>query len=104
MRSVAIRTRAALVLLALMAFMVLPRTWFHTCAHAWDTEHVAGHATIAADGHCPICDQVQPHYVQPVAVAAPVFRTTASILDVLLPAAIVSGQVDAGSTRGPPLS
>lgn len=102
MRSSRSRSRSALALLGLLVLMVLPRTWFHDCGHAAATHLMAGHAAVASDGHCPICDQVQPHYVQPG--PAPVAPTTASQhpLVVVLPAEVPAVCIEAGSTRGPP--
>jgi hypothetical protein len=102
MRSVMIRARAAAVLLGLMVLMVLPRTWFHECAHAVISAHDVHEATVAADGHCPICDQVQPHYVAPATAPVLVRADVVRAFTATLPAHPLSAPVVAGSTRGPP--
>lgn len=102
MRNVTIRNRAAAILLGLMALMVLPRTWFHECAHASIVAHAAGEATVAPDGHCPICDQVQPHYVAPSEAPAIVRTVRVRPVIAVVLEHPVSAWVDAGSTRGPP--
>jgi hypothetical protein len=77
------RFSPASLLLALLLFSSLPRTWFHHCAEevaAWAaTPHAA---QVHTDGHCPICEAPFPVFVggQPLAIG----QVSLPLIDVLV--------------------
>ncbi len=62
-----VRRRCALLLLGLMAFFTLPRTWFHHCDGAEVHAVADGGVVVHADDHCPVCDQLSSSLVDDAA-------------------------------------
>lgn len=61
MHRAVLRLSPASILLALVLFTALPRTWFHHCAHGsvtWSSD--ARKAAVHGDTHCPVCETPYP--------------------------------------------
>lgn len=55
------RCVAASLLLAVMLFTALPRTWFHHCEEGrWSKADRDAMSVVHADSHCPICEAPAP--------------------------------------------
>ncbi len=55
------RLASATLLLAVMLFMALPRTFFHHCEEgAWSVDPHAVSGMLHTDSHCPICEAPIP--------------------------------------------
>jgi hypothetical protein len=102
MQFVRMRRWNAMLLLALMAFFALPRTWFHECHGTAAQVMVPGNVVVHTDDQCLVCDKFHGPLVAD-AMCPVVERTDVAIGTVLLPAGgTVRGSADIHCSRGPP--
>jgi len=93
----------ALLLLGLMAFFTLPRTWFHHCDGAEVHAVADGGVVVHADDHCPICQQLGPTLIADAVVPALSGTEVSVELASLVPTSPLLEHAFGRPSRGPPV-
>ncbi len=93
----------ALLLLGLMVFFTLPRTWFHHCDGAEVHAVADGGVVVHADDHCPICEQLAPTMIADAVMPAFSGSDVSFELASLSPTTPLLEHSSGHPSRGPPV-